>query len=95
MTGLALQSDNITKLAVGATVGVVVLGLLLCLVLTAVISRIVILAIVIVLAAFVWQQRDHIDNRVNKNDCNLSATFFGVHVQAPKDVVAACQQHVK
>ena len=94
MSAIALQSDNITKIGIGIIVGLVVLGFLLSLIVTAVVGRVVILAVVVVAGVFVWQQRTHIRDKINRHDCSLSATFFGIHVDAPDDVVKACQQQV-
>ena len=94
MSAVALQSNNITTIGIGVIVGLVVLGFLLSLVLTAVVARIVILVVVVVAGVLVWQQRSHIQDKINKHDCNLSATFFGIHVDAPDDVVRACQQQL-
>ena len=67
---------------------VVVIGALLSFLLTRLIARVIILVVVIVLGVFVWQQRNHVRDDVNTHACNLNATFFGVHVNAP-DVGAA------
>lgn len=90
MSVAALDSNRITTIAVGATVALVVIGLLLGLVISALIGRVLILVVVAVLAAVVWQQRSSIEDKVSK--CHLSGTYFGVHWQAPKDVVAQCQK---
>lgn len=90
MSAAALDSNRITTIAVGATVALVVIGLLLGLIVSALIGRVLILVVVAVLAAVVWQQRGAIQDKVDK--CQLSGSFFGVHWQAPKDVVAKCQK---
>ena len=89
MTAAALDSNRITTIAVGTTVGLVVIGLLLGLVVSALVGRLLILVVVAVLAAVVWQQRGSIENKIDK--CQLSGTYFGVHWQAPKSVVDRCQ----
>ena len=90
MTVQALDSDSIGKIGVGIIVALVVLGLLLSLIITAVIGRVIILVVVIGLGVLVWQQRSSLQDKIDK--CELNATFFGVHVSAPDDVVKACQQ---
>ena len=91
MTTVALESGDITKIGVGIIVGLVVLGFLLSLVLTALVARLIILVVVVAAGILVWQQRSEIQDKINRHDCNLSATFFGIHVDAPDDVVKACQ----
>jgi protein-S-isoprenylcysteine O-methyltransferase Ste14 len=90
MTAVALSSDNITKIGIIIIVALVVIGVLLSLLITALIARIIILVVVIGLAVFVWQQRTHIKNEFDK--CNLHATFFGVHLDAPDSVNRHCRQ---
>jgi hypothetical protein len=85
MTTTALNSDQI-----GIIIALLVVGALLSMVITALVGRLVILVVVVALGVVVWQQRTEIKNKVD--DCKLNGTFFGVHVSAPKDVVAACQQ---
>ena len=90
MSVAALDSNRITTIAVGATIALVVVGLLLGLVISALIGRLLILVVVAVLAGAVWQQRGSIEDKINK--CHLSGTYFGVHWQAPPDVVKQCQK---
>ncbi len=87
----AISSDNITTIGIGLIVAVVVIGALLSFLLTRLIARAIILVVVIVLGVFVWQQRNHVRDEVNTHACNLSATFFGVHVNAPASVQQACR----
>jgi hypothetical protein len=88
----ALDSNDITKIGIGATVAVVVIGLLLSMVITAVVARVVILVVVVLLGVFIWQQRAVIQDHVKK--CELNLSYFGVHVDAPKSVQAKCQQGI-
>jgi hypothetical protein len=88
MTTLALDSDQIGKIGVGLIIALVVIGALLSLIITAVFGRIIILVAVVALGVVVWQQRSSLQDKIDK--CQLNATFFGVHVSAPDDVVAAC-----
>lgn len=89
----ALSSKNITQIGVVVIVAVVVIGLLLSFVITALIARVVILVVVIGLGIFVWQQRTHIKDEFAK--CHLSATFFGIHLNAPQSVVDGCRGHLQ
>jgi protein-S-isoprenylcysteine O-methyltransferase Ste14 len=86
----ALGTQNITKIGVIIIVALVVIGVLLSLVISALIARVIILVVVVGLSIFVWQQRTHIKNQVDK--CHLSATFFGIHVDAPQSVTNHCNQ---
>ncbi|MEO8889904.1 MAG: hypothetical protein ABI301_04725 [Jatrophihabitantaceae bacterium] len=85
----ALDSSEITKVGIGATIVVVVVGLLLSLIISAVIARVVILVVVVLLGVFIWQQRAVIENHVKK--CELTMSYFGVHVDAPQSVQARCK----
>jgi uncharacterized membrane protein YfcA len=86
----ALNANDITKVGVIAIVALVLIGALLSIVITAIIGRIIILVVVILAAVFVWQQRTHVKDQINSNKCNLSATFFGVHLDAPDSVRQVC-----
>lgn len=86
----ALDSGQITKIGVGVIIGLVVVGLLLSLIITAILGRIILAVVVLVLGIVVWQQRTTIEENVSKHKCDLNATFFGIHVQAPDDVRKAC-----
>jgi hypothetical protein len=86
----ALGTGDITKVGVIVIVALVLIGLLLSIVLTALVARIIILVVVIALAVLVWQQRTHVKNSIE--NCHLSATFFGVHLDAPDSVQRKCHQ---
>ena len=88
MAAVALSSDNITKIGLIVIAAIVVIGVLLSLVLTALVARIVILVLVIGLGVLVWQQRTHLKDKFDQ--CDLQATFFGVHFQAPQSVQDKC-----
>jgi hypothetical protein len=88
----ALNVQDITKAGVIITIALIVIGLLLSIVITALIGRIVILVVVVVLAIFVWQQRSHVKDEINAQKCNLHATFFGFHLDAPHSVIQRCHQ---
>jgi protein-S-isoprenylcysteine O-methyltransferase Ste14 len=87
----ALNANDVTKIGVIVIVALILIGVLLSIVITAVIGRVIVLVLVVVGAVLVWQQRTHIKDEVNKNKCNLSATFFGVHLNAPDSVKQACR----
>jgi protein-S-isoprenylcysteine O-methyltransferase Ste14 len=89
-TDIALQSDQLTKIGIIATIALVVIGLLLSVVITAIVGRLIVLLVVVGLAVLVWQQRANIQNHINK--CQLNMSFVGVHVDAPPSVVQKCQQ---
>jgi hypothetical protein len=86
---LALDSSQITGVGIGVIVALVVIGALLSLVVTALVGRVIILAVVVALGVIVWQQRTSIENHVKK--CQLDMSFVGVHVNAPADVVQKCK----
>lgn len=89
----ALLPSDVTKIGIGVIVGLVVLGLLFSLLVTAIIGRLIVAVAVIALAAYVWQQRTSIADSVNTHKCDLSASFFGMHVDAPADVKRYCRAH--
>jgi hypothetical protein len=87
----ALDVGGVRNIGTGALIALVVVGLLLILVIKSLVGRIVIVVVVLALGAYVWQQRLTIEHRLTKDKCQLSTTFFGVHVRAPADVVQACR----
>jgi hypothetical protein len=90
MSAVALDSGQIGKLGVGLIIAIAVIGVLLSMLVTAIVARIVILVVVVALGVLVWQQRVTIQDHVKK--CDLNMTFFGVHVNAPQDVVDQCRR---
>jgi hypothetical protein len=86
----ALNVQDITKVGVIVIVALIVIGALLSIVITALIARIVILVVVVALAVFVWQQRGHVKDEINSHTCDLNATFFGIHLDAPDSVRQQC-----
>jgi hypothetical protein len=88
-----LGRGDITKIGIGIIIALVVIGFLLSLLITAIIGRVIVVAVVIGLGIWVWQQRSSVQDAYTKNRCDLHATFFGVHLDAPKDVVQYCQTH--
>jgi fumarate reductase subunit D len=90
MSAVALELGNARNIGTGALIAIVVVGIILALFITSLIGRIVILVVVIALGTYVWQQRTSIEHKLSAKKCQLNATFFGVHVKAPPDVVSAC-----
>lgn len=84
----ALNSDQIGKIAIGAIVAIVVVGLLLGMIVSAIVGRLIILVVVVGLGVYIWQQRVTIENHVK--DCNTHMSFFGYHVDLPADVAQQC-----
>ncbi|MGN6607528.1 MAG: hypothetical protein ACTHMS_11050 [Jatrophihabitans sp.] len=91
---VAVDASSLTTIGIGVIVGLVVLGLLIGLVITAIIGRIVVALVVVVAAVVVWQQRtaiqDKVDKAVQEHRCDLSASFFGLKVDAPQKLRDAC-----
>ena len=86
---VALQSSDLTKLGIGVIVGLVVVGFVLSFIITALVARVIIAVVVVGLAVLVWQQRTSIKDDID--NCHLSASFFGIHISAPQDVVTRCK----
>ena len=87
----ALSSSDITKVGVIVIVALLLVGALLSIVITALIGRLVILVVVVVAGVLVWQQRTHVQDQINSHKCDLNATFFGVHLDAPESVKQRCR----
>jgi len=85
----ALSSSDVTKVGIIVIVALVVIGALISIVITAIVGRIIVLVVVVGLAVLVWQQRTHVKNQIDK--CNLSVSFFGIHLDAPDSAVKACK----
>ena len=88
----ALSSSDVTKVGVIVIVALVVIGALLSIVITAIVGRIIVLVVVVALGLLVWQQRGHVQDKINSHKCDLNATFFGIHLDAPDSVVKECQR---
>ena len=84
----ALSSSDVTKVGIIVIVALVVFGALLSIVITAIVGRIIVLVVVVALGVLVWQQRTHVKDQIDK--CDLSVSFFGVHIDAPESVVTEC-----
>jgi hypothetical protein len=85
----ALSSTDLTKVGIIVTVALVVVGLLLSILITAIVGRLIVAVVVVVLAIFVWQQRSHVEDRIN-NACDQHATYFGFHLDVPDSVKQKC-----
>ncbi|TAM87989.1 MAG: hypothetical protein EPN43_08845 [Jatrophihabitans sp.] len=91
MNALAIDSGDITKIGIGSTAGIVIIGLILFMVFTRLVARLILVVVVVVLGVFIWQQRASIENHVK--NCQLDMSFFGYHIDAPQSVKDACQAH--
>jgi hypothetical protein len=90
IAAVALQSDQLTKIGIIATVALLAVGILLSVLVTAVVGRVIVLIVVVGLGALVWQQRADIQHRIDS--CQLDVTFVGIHVDAPASAAQKCQQ---
>jgi hypothetical protein len=95
MTPAAIGTSDLTKIGIGTTAALVVIGIILALVLTALIARVLIAVVVIVLAVVVWQQRGAIEHKIDQRACPPSLSFFGLHVDAPHTYKHFCRTHRK
>ena len=87
----AISPGDVTKIGIGVIVGLIVIGALSSMVITHIVGRIIVLAVVVAACVVVWVQRTHIKDDVNSHACQLNATFFGVHVDVPDHVKTACR----
>ncbi len=86
----ALDAGDITKVGVVVIVALVLIGALLSLIVTALLGRLLVLAVVVALAIVVWVQRTSVEHAFTSKACNLDTTFFGVHLDPPDAVRQAC-----
>jgi hypothetical protein len=89
----AISVSSLTGIGIGVTVALVVLGVILGLIVTAILGRVLIALVVIGLAIFVWVERGAIENKVADKACPPSLSFFGVHVDAPDSYRHYCRVH--
>jgi hypothetical protein len=80
----ALNAGNITKIGIGIIIALVVIGVLLGLLITAIVGRIIIAVIVIGLGIWVWQQRTSIQDKLDHHQCPKNQAFFGISIDANK-----------
>ncbi|HEY8301718.1 MAG TPA: hypothetical protein VIG48_07455 [Jatrophihabitans sp.] len=85
---LALDAGQVTPLGLGIIAALIVLGLVISSVITALAVRVVVAVAVVVLAFVVWQQRDHIQHRISEHRCGFS--FLGVHLDPPDHLKRLC-----
>jgi hypothetical protein len=84
----ALDAGDITKIGVGVIIALVVIGVLLSMLITALIGRVIIAVVVIALAVLVWKQHDKIENNISAKNCSF--TFFGIHLDPPDSLKKVC-----
>ena len=84
----ALNAGNVTALGIGVIAALIVIGIVLTALVTAIIGRILVFVVMVVLAVVVWQQRSTIENRISQHKCNFS--FFGVHLDPPDSLKKYC-----
>ena len=82
----AFSTDQAKTLGIVAIAVIILGGALVSFVVTKLMGRLIVAAVVVALGIFVWTQRDAIDSAAKKCD----ATFFGVHL-TPSD--AALKEH--
>ena len=87
----ALDAGDITKVGLVVIVGLVLLGALLSVIITKLLGRLLILALVVVLGVLVWTQRNAVQKAFSDRACHLDKTFFGVHLDPPDSVKQACR----
>jgi hypothetical protein len=88
----AVNVNDITKISAGIILGLLVIGGILFLAIGRLLARLVIVVVVVGLGVAIWLQRINVTDQISKNKCNFGATFFGFHLDAPKDIKQACAQ---
>jgi hypothetical protein len=88
----ALDTSQVKNLSVVAIVAVVVVGLLIAWLVSKVVTRVIVLALTVVLGFAFYNQRAKVVDEANKIAKRCDATFFGIHVQ-PTDpnIKKACE----
>jgi F0F1-type ATP synthase assembly protein I len=88
----ALDTSQVKNLSVVAIVAVVVVGLLIAWLVSKVVTRVIVLALTLVLGFAFYNQRAKVVDEANKIAKRCDATFFGIHVQ-PSDpnIKKACE----
>ena len=88
----ALDTSQVKNLSVVAIVAVVVVGLLIAWFVSKVVTRVIVLALTLVLGFAFYNQRAKVVDEANKIAKRCDATFFGIHVQ-PTDpnIKKACE----
>lgn len=89
----AFGASDLTKVGIGVTAALVVIGVILALIITALIARVLIIVVVVVLGFVVWQQRGSIEHDIHQKSCPPNYSFFGIHVDAPHSVKHFCRTH--
>jgi hypothetical protein len=85
----AFSTDQAKAVAIGAIIVIVVVGALLSFVVTKLVGRLIVGAVVVGLGIFVWTQRADIESAAKKCD----ATFFGIHLTPSNATIKQhCQQ---
>jgi hypothetical protein len=93
MAAAAIGASDVTKIGIGATAALVVIGILLAVLITAFLARLIIAILVVAVAVIVWQQRASIEHRIDQQICPAQLSFFGMHVDAPQSLQHFCRAH--
>jgi hypothetical protein len=88
---VALESDQVKSIGLGAIIVIVLVGVILTIVVGRIVAKVIILLVAAVLAIALYYQRDQVVNAIDKHAKNCDVTFFGIHVK-PSDpsVKKAC-----
>jgi hypothetical protein len=92
----ALDTSQVKSLGLGGVGAVVLIGLIIAILVGRIVTKIVVLAIALVLGFALYSQRSQVLDAIDKQAKKCDITFFGVHVQ-PSDanVKKACAELAK
>ena len=76
MTAYALETGQAETIGIFVIVGLVLAGVVISAIITAIIGRIVVIVVVLLLAGYVWTQRSDISSAAK----NCNASFLGIHL---------------
>jgi hypothetical protein len=91
-----LDTSQVKTLGIGAIAVVVIVGLIAAYLVTKIVTKIIVLAVMVVLGLALYNQRSKVLDALDKSAMNCNVSFFNVHVQ-PTDatIKKACEQLAK
>lgn len=87
----ALDTSQVKNLGLGSIFVVALIGLVLAYLVTKVVAKIIVIALVIVFCLVAYNERSNVISALDTHAKNCDVTFFGIHVQPSNPTVkAAC-----
>ena len=93
----ALDTSQVKNLGIGSILIVALVGLVLAYLVTRVVAKIIVIAVVIVVCFVGYHERSKVIDAIDKQAKNCDVTFFGIHVKPSnptvKQACAAAAKH--